>query len=515
MSDPRDSRDWTPELDVPHEFDDDVHPDRPRDEGTGVEFISFWDIARRQFRKDRTGMFALRCLIGLIVLATAAPLLCMNIPYLMRTPDGLRWPLFERLFDRLVYAGGVDIFFNLMLVLAPLWLLCGAMLKALAIDEGERRKGKALACGGALVVLAVLYTWFGVHGKSIFWHLLAFAIVGIGFQVAQVYRARAALVRARRSIRNQTRVGLWVLFTIILCLTLFWKQPIEFKNNEDEVVFAIRPMHYTSKLVIYRTQIEEMEKSGDGWALKPPIFYHPDNVGEVSEIQSLKPPSLATLNLLGTDKPGRDVLSRIVFGTRISLTIGIVAVAIYVTIGTILGSLAGYFGGWLDMLIVALLQVMICIPFMFLLLTVISLFDTRSIFLVMAVIGLIGWTGITRLVRGEFFRQRSIDYVVAAKALGIPERRIIFGHILKNAMAPVLVAAAFGVAGAILAESFLSFIGLGDPNAPSWGQILKQGRDERRNWLILSPGIAIFFVVTVLNLVGEGLRDALDPKLRQ
>jgi peptide/nickel transport system permease protein len=135
--------------------------------------------------------------------------------------------------------------------------------------------------------------------------------------------------------------------------------------------------------------------------------------------------------------------------------------------------------------------------------------------MVMVTIGLISWTGITRLVRGEFFRQRSIDYVVAAKALGIPERRIIFGHILKNAMAPVLVAAAFGVAGAILAESFLSFIGLGDPNAPSWGGILQEGRAHRKSWLILSPGIAIFFVVTVLNLVGDGLRDALDPKLRQ
>jgi len=261
-------------------------------------------------------------------------------------------------------------------------------------------------------------------------------------------------------------------------------------------------------------RVREMEKKGEGWAIKPFIFYHPDNTADVSEIRSLQRPSLKTRNLLGTDKPGRDVLARIIFGTRISLTIGIVAVGIYVTIGTILGSLSGYFGGWVDMLIVALLQVMLCIPFMFLLLTVISLFDTRSIFLVMATIGLIGWTGITRLVRGEFFRQRSIDYVVAAKALGIPERRIIFGHILKNAMAPVLVAAAFGVASAILAESFLSFIGLGDTNAPSWGQILAEGRTHRKNWLIFSPGIAIFFVVTILNLVGEGLRDALDPKLR-
>jgi peptide/nickel transport system permease protein len=158
---------------------------------------------------------------------------------------------------------------------------------------------------------------------------------------------------------------------------------------------------------------------------------------------------------------------------------------------------------------------MLCIPTIFLLLTIIAIFDTRSIFMIMLAIGLISWTGVTRLVRGEFMRHKNSDYVMAARALGIPKRRIIFGHILKNSMGPVLVAAAFGVGGAILAESFLSFLGLGDTNAPSWGQILAEGRATRKDWLILSPGAAIFFVVTVLNIAGDGLRDALDPRLRQ
>jgi peptide/nickel transport system permease protein len=509
MTEPRENPDVAPELES-HEPVGEVHHDTPR--VAHVEFVSFWDIARRQYRKNRPAMVALWCVLGLLALAVVAPLICLNVPYVMRTPEGLRWPLFERLFDRWIFPSGIDVFFNLILVLTPLWLLGGALLRALALDEGEPRPRKAGACGAGLLVLALLYGEFGAHEKSIFWHLLFFGALGIGVQTYQAFRARDMLPRARRSVRSQTRVALAGLFVVVFCLTLFWKEPVKVSGS-----VALRPMRYTNALTIYRAEIEKLEKDG-GWAVKPPIFYHPDNVGETSEMvfaRTLHAPSVTTRNYLGCDNNGRDVLGRILYGARISLTIGVVAVSIYVTIGTILGSIAGYFGGWVDMLIVGLLQVMLCIPFMFLLLTVIAVFETRSIFMVMVTIGLISWTGITRLVRGEFFRQRSIDYVVAAKALGIPERRIIFGHILKNAMAPVLVAAAFGVAGAILAESFLSFIGLGDPNAPSWGGILQEGRAHRKSWLILSPGIAIFFVVTVLNLVGDGLRDALDPKLRQ
>jgi peptide/nickel transport system permease protein len=230
-------------------------------------------------------------------------------------------------------------------------------------------------------------------------------------------------------------------------------------------------------------------------------------------LQTEQPPS--ERYWLGTDLEGRDVFARMLYGTRISLTIGVVAVSIYVFIGIVLGAFAGYFGGWIDVLVSRAIEVMICFPSFFLILTLAAFVENRSIFHVMAIIGVTSWPGVARLIRAEFLKHRELDYAKAALALGIPRRRIIFGHILPNAIAPVLVTATFGVASAILTESALAFLGIGDPSAPSWGETLNSGRVEEKLWLILAPGFAIFFVVSVFNLVGEGLRDALDPKLRE
>ena len=262
----------------------------------------------------------------------------------------------------------------------------------------------------------------------------------------------------------------------------------------------------------YNKAIAELESSGIQPSYAFPLLNYSFREIDVEEEHPV-PPSMK--HPCGTDREGRDVFVRMVYGTRISLTIGVVAVTIYVTIGIILGSMAGYFGGWVDIIISRFVEIMLCFPAFFLILTLAAFIEKRSIFHVMAIIGFTRWTGVARLVRGEFLKQRNLDYVQAAVALGLSKARIIFGHILPNAIAPVLVSATFGVASAILTESSLSFLGLGDLTAPSWGGILSAGRAESKLWLILVPGFAIFFVVSVFNLVGEGLRDALDPKLRE
>ncbi len=248
-------------------------------------------------------------------------------------------------------------------------------------------------------------------------------------------------------------------------------------------------------------------------ALTPTIApYNPSTI-DVNNI--LAPPSKA--HLFGTDDLGRDVFTRMLYGTGISLKVGFVAVGIAVLIGTVLGALSGYYGGILDVIIMRFVDIMLCFPSFFLILAVIA-FMEPSIFNIMAVIGFTSWMGITRLVRAEFLSLKERDFVLAVRAMGASNARIIFGHILPNAMAPVLVSATLGIAAAVLTESALSFLGIGvQPPTPSWGNMLTQGQNVLGIawWLSFYPGMAILITVLGYNLLGEGIRDAIDPRLRQ
>jgi len=223
------------------------------------------------------------------------------------------------------------------------------------------------------------------------------------------------------------------------------------------------------------------------------------------------------LHPLGTDQLGRDVLSRMLYGARVSLAVGFVSVGIATAIGIALGSLAGYHGGMTDAMVMRLVDLMLVFPRFFLLLAVLG-FLRPSIWTIMAVIGLTGWMSVARLVRAEFLSLREREFVLWSQSIGASAFRIIWRHILPNAIAPVLVAITLGVPAAILAESGLSFLGLGvQPPHATWGNILSEGKDaiEIGWWLSVYPGLAILVTVLAYNLLGEGIRDALDPRLRQ
>jgi len=245
-------------------------------------------------------------------------------------------------------------------------------------------------------------------------------------------------------------------------------------------------------------------------AIYPPIRYRPNRI---NLLDPLAEPSGD--HWLGTDKLGRDVLAGLIHGSRISLSIGFISVGIAVLIGVSLGATAGYFGGWVDLVISRIFELMLGIPTFFLILTIAATLRP-NIFYTMLIIGLTGWVGIARLTRNEFLKVRNLDYVTAAVSLGVPTPRILIRHILPNALAPVLVSVVLGIAAAILTESGLSFLGIGVPaDLVTWGSILNEARSNTFAWwLAVFPGFAIFLAVVAYYLVGEGLRDALDPRLQ-
>ncbi|MBA3847399.1 MAG: ABC transporter permease [Planctomycetes bacterium] len=272
---------------------------------------------------------------------------------------------------------------------------------------------------------------------------------------------------------------------------------------------------WTERPFAAETSVDHRERGSAAPAAIFPIVPHRFDstyIGVVLKSPSAINPATGAHFWLGTDTNGKDVLAQMVFGARISLTVGIFATTLSMLIGILIGAASGYFGGWVDIVLQRIVEVMLCFPTFILILVVVAMLE-RNIFIIMTVIGLTGWAGTARLVRGEFLAQSVRDYVLAAEALGLPRWRIMFRHILPNALTPLIISATFGIAGAVASESGLAFVGLGDVNSASWGILMDEGRKNiAYGWLIWAPGIAVFAMITALNLIGNGLREALDPK---
>jgi peptide/nickel transport system permease protein len=333
----------------------------------------------------------------------------------------------------------------------------------------------------------------------------------VGFVPWLILAVIGDIVARQRGVPGRWRVGgivaAYIAITILLC-GLFR-------------IDALRPSHETKPRDFSEEEFRQPETSRSIYApipfgpieqdlnanYEPPLFRLPE--------EQWRAVNDGFVHLLGTDDTGRDVLVRMLYGTRISMTVGLVAEGIAVTIGVIVGAIAGYFGGKWDLILSRIIEIVLLFPTFFLILALVGLIGP-SIYLIMVVIGLTAWPSIARLTRGEVLKQRALDYTLAAQALGASNLRIIFRHVLPNSLSPALVAVPFGVAGAIVTEAALSLLGVGVPlPTPTWGTLLRLGSlNYSYWWLVVIPSAAIFITVTVFNLVGSGLRDAMDPRLR-
>lgn len=294
------------------------------------------------------------------------------------------------------------------------------------------------------------------------------------------------------------------------CLGYFnrnWENPIfyrdRFRGVYPENLKSKDPQSWAIWPLVYQDPYRRVR--ADEWPGQPANPFGPD--GRPSR-----------LNWFGTNQQGFDVFAQMVHGTQIALSVGFVSMGIAAAIGITVGGMAGYFGGWIDMLLSRLIELVMCIPSLVLILALVAMLDNVSNYHLMVIVGVTSWTSIARLTRAEFLKLKQLEYVQSARAMGASGWRIMSRHVLRNALAPVLVPITFGIAQAILIESGLSYLGFGaSPPNPSWGTLLKSGRlaIQEMWWLILFPGLAIFLTVLAYNLIGEGLQEATDPRLKQ
>jgi len=312
-----------------------------------------------------------------------------------------------------------------------------------------------------------------------------------------VLTAVAGVLLCVKRMRPSRRFGLFLVATAIAIPLCLW---------------LVRP----PQAVVYE-KYRQMEAAGNlEWAIRAPIPFSPtDRLRDMPNLDHPVPPDAG--HLLGTERNGADILSRMIHASRIAMSVGFISTGIALIIGITIGGLMGYFSGTVDILGMRLVEIFSAIPTLFLLLAFVAFFP-RNLYIMMAIIGLTSWVGYATFVRAEFLRLRHQDFVQAAVAGGLPLRSILFKHMLPNGVAPVLVSASFGIAGAILAEATLSFLGLGLVDKPSWGQLLSEAVGAGGGfywWIALFPGAAIFCTVFAYNLIGEALRDAIDPHLKK
>lgn len=484
--------------------------------------LGYWDIVWLQFKTHRFGMAALYVLIAFCLVGIYAPLLASSKPLFVIYNDEAYLPLFRYLFYTRFYTKWLDIFFNLLMFTLPLFVL------------SIRWKVK-----GFLIILAVQLALFA-------WLVIRHPADPAGNPTLESARQSAILAKPATSWQEQlTFMNDYAKLNLVLRTYL--------RQQQDKKLLSFQQEHRLDILASLwqleqsREQMDtELQKdiiknypntpaaeAAQGqldylkdrrqwlneqiknlhWVIMPLIrpFHWEDDAGGQQSLNQVVPWwDLTRINR-------KDLVAALIFGIRISLVVGVLAVGLALLIGVPVGALAGYYGGTFDIVVSRLLEIWESMPTFFMLLMVVAITQSKSIFLVIAVIGIFGWTGFSRYIRGETFKQRNLPYIEACKAIGFPDRHIIFSHILPNAIPPLLTLLPFAMMGAITSEAGLSFLGLGEEGSTSWGVLMDEGRSAfpGESYLLWPPAILLTLLLVAIALVGDALRDALDPKMHK
>ncbi len=465
----------------------------------------------QQFKRRPLGLLGALFLVGFIAMAVYAPLLASSRPFFVEYRGEWYFPLFRSLLFRGFFTKRLDLFFNVLMFTFPFFLaasfskryrsLCFAILLTVqfglffyaafgptddpASDPSlNRAKQAAIFEGKSPDSWSFQLRYLNDYGK-----------------LEQLIRFRLLKEQNRRLVEQTGKETLPTLFQIN-------------QRNEKAIVERLKEAGNTERLQFFLDKQKWLSTESDNlrhmWMPLIRPFHWQDDAGGSQALNSLVP----WWELTRTNR--KDLTAALIFGVRISLVVAVISVSIALLIGVPFGSIAGYYGGRLDILLSRILEVWESMPVLFMLLFIVAILQSKSIFLVMTVIGIFGWTGFCRFIRGEFLKQRNLPYVEACHALGFPDSRIMLRHILPNAIPPLLTLLPFAMMAAITSEASLSFLGLGEEGSCSWGVLMDEGRKAfpGESYLLWPPAIMLTILLISIALVGDALRDALDPKLR-
>lgn len=486
---------------------------------------TYWRIIWRQFYKHKLGRWALWVVILFCLVGVYAPFFASSKPLIVQYQGEWYFALFRYLFYRQFYTKGLDIFFNLMIFTLPLVLL--------VIVHLPKYKKTALAVLALVQIFLFIFFIYGPSKDPSYdaslrkqrelalpshplpsWafdlqFMSSYAKLNLVLHYRQILQQQAHLQKFLP--QGKTFPTLWQDFHDQEEEVLKRNTDIMAKNPPDSIRY--KEARASADYVIDRRRWLQEQLPEIKYAIMPFVrpFHWEDDAGGSQLMNSYLP----FWDLTRTNR--KDLVAALIFGVRISLIVGLLAVSLALIIGLPIGALAGFYGGNFDIVVSRLLEIWEAMPTFFMLLMAVAILQSKSIFLVIAIIGIFGWTSFSRYLRGEFFKQRNLPYIEACRALGYRDPHIMFSHILPNAIPPVLTLLPFAIMGAISSEAGLSFLGLGEEGSCSWGVIMDEGRTAfpSESYLLWPPGILLTTLLVAIALVGDSLRDALDPKLHR